>query len=444
VANTYSLMQVWDTKYEYTRYKQPVFRAFADEKYSPGVREGATFNREYASDLVVNQMGANGSYSVQSFTNTLDTGTVNIKEETSIQIVEWQKLQDHLPTQLKYTTKAANALWLQVDANILGAMAVNAASVIDDSVINPGVGTAGNAFTVGVQNIMSVFTAGIQQFQLLNVVYDPNKTLPKDVKLETISDMLAAAISPQLYNYLLQFIGGKTSLLGDEISRNGHVGKFMGYNLFVSNQLMWEGQLGLSVNPSNGDVFTLLNGVTVKGTSQALTFTFVTGSLGTTPGNILVQGTAALTAAAVAAALNDPYTTSASYYAFTQSSLTVWQQKLLYNTTAAVVSSTTVDIQINGGGVVPVAATLTSSSNGWVSKQQKQHNLFATSKSVSLLMQAKPHLFLNPVSGQVARDLVTWDLYGVKVFYDQSFQIIDVQVDCSSFGAGGTPINQFN
>lgn len=443
MANTYSLMQVWDTKYEYTHYKQPVFRAFADEKYSPGVREGATFNREYASDLVVNKMGAAGTYAVQSFTNTLDTGTVNIKEETSIQIVEWQKLQDHLPTQLKYTTKAANALWLQVDANILGNMAVNAASVIDDSVINPGVGTAGNAFTVGIQNIMSVFSAGIQQFQLLNVVYDPNKTLPKDVKLETISDMLAAAISPQLYNFLVQYLGGKTTMLGDKISRNGHVGEFMGYNLFVTNQLMWEGQLSVATQPGNGDTFTLLSGVTVKGVSQALVFTFVTGSLGTTPGNILNSSNSTAATNAVAG-LNAPYTLSANYFNYTQSALTVWQQKLLYNVTASVVSTTTIDIQVNGAGVVPVAATMTTSTNGWIAKQQKQHNLFATSKSVSLLMQAKPHLFLNPVSGAVARDLVTWDLYGVKVFYDQSFQIIDVQVDCSSFGASGTPVNQFN
>ena len=76
MANTYSLQQVWERKFEVSHYKKPLFRAFSVEKFTPGLEMGATFNRQFASDLAVNSMGANGSYSVQAFTNTNESGCI--------------------------------------------------------------------------------------------------------------------------------------------------------------------------------------------------------------------------------------------------------------------------------------------------------------------------------------------------------------------------------
>lgn len=437
MANTYSLAQIWDLNYQVSHYKQPVFRAFAEEKFEKELKFGATFNRQFASDLVVNDMGANGSYTVQGFTNTNEVGVVDKKKEVSIQIVEWQKLQDHLPTQMKYTTKAANALWLQVDADMLAAGAEGAASYIDNPTMT-GSGNPGDPFALSVSNVANIFFNAIQQLQLRNVDYEPNKTLSKDVKLETISNALVAAISPQLYTTLLQYIGGKNTVLGDSINRNGHVGIFGGFNLFVSNNLLYEAVLKLGANPSANDTITLLSGVTIKGVSQNITFTLKSSV--SNPGDIKIGSDAAATAANIAAALNSPYTAiSGVYVPFNKSSLTIAQQKILNNISAAVDSSsnTKVRIKVVGGGSVPVSVSMTSNAN--VIESQIQHNLFGTSKSISLLMQKSPGLFLNPVSGAVARDLVTWALYGIKVFTDQSAQLVDVRVDCSGFGANGAP-----
>ena len=457
MANVYSLKQVWDTQFEATHYEQPVFRAFAEEKFTPDLQMGATFNRQYASDLAVNDMGANGSYAVQDFTNSNESGIVNIKEEASIQVVEWQKLQDHLPTQMKYTEKAANALWLQVDANIMYGLQQGAATSIDDSVINGSGGTTGKPVTLSIVNIQSLFTAAIQQMQLLNVMYEPNKTLGKDVKLEDISNSLVAAISPQVYNLLIQYIGGKNTVLGDNINRNGHVGMFMGFNLFVSNQLTWEGVLALGTNPADGDTITLLNGVSVNGTSQAITLTFKS-TLGTTAGNIKICSTAAKTVTNLVNALKAPYTaitegSDAGFAPFVTTSMTTWQRKFLKNckpvqTAVATLGGTSnaagtyLDLFMAGQGMVPVTVSMTTAANAW--GYQSQHNILATSKSVSLLMQKDPHIYVNPVSGAVARDLVCWNLYGYKVFLDQSYQIVDAKIDCSSFGALGTAVKTFN
>ena len=445
-------MQVWERKFEVTHYKKPLFRAFAIEKFSPSVEMGDTFNREYASDLGVNSMGANGSYSVQGFTNTIDIGTVNKKDEASYQIVEWQKLQDHLKSQMKYAEKAANALWLQVDAEVLFAMQQGAANYIDDAVLNPSTGTAGKPITLSVNNIAPLFATSIQIFQLSNVVYDPNKSLKSDVKLESISDALCAAINPQLYTTLLLYIGGKTTVLGDTISRNGHTGLFMGHNLFQGNTLPWEGvYYGGTGNPSDGDTFTLLNGVTVAGVSQALTFTFKS-TLGTTAGNIKIGTALSDTIKNLVAVLNAPYTAitetaTAGYAPFVKTSVTTAQLRLLRNLYAVQtavatlggtsnVAGTYVDLFVKGQGNIPVTNVAASNAAAW--GYQCQHCLFATSQSVSLLMQKDPHVFENPVSGQVAHDFVFWDLYGVKVFNDQTFQIIDVKIDASAYAAAGS------
>src|SRR5580704_17585645 len=66
------------------------------------------------------------------------------------------------------------------------------------------------------------------------------------------------------------------------------------------------GSITLPTNPTNGQTLTL----TVNG--NTIVITFVTGTVGTTPGNVLIQSTAALTAAALLALLNQPQTTTAN------------------------------------------------------------------------------------------------------------------------------------
>jgi Concanavalin A-like lectin/glucanases superfamily len=77
------------------------------------------------------------------------------------------------------------------------------------------------------------------------------------------------------------------------------------------------GAIALPTNPSNGQTLTL----TING--NAVVITLVTGTVGTTPGNVLIQSTAALTAAAVLALLNQPQTTNANAVALSTANQTL-------------------------------------------------------------------------------------------------------------------------
>jgi hypothetical protein len=437
VANTYDLKEVWDEEYELSLYKQPTFRVIAETKFEPKLKMGLKFHRTSSGDFVVNNMGSNGSYSIQGWSDTDEYVTVNTKKEASFQLVDWQEVQAHLPTARKYGQKAANAVGLQLDADILNYtyQQAPAGNVLDDGVVNANNGgVTGNGVTVSTGNIAQIFTLATQQFQLANVSYDPNARFTKDVKLDKIGGMMSAIISPQMYSAIVQYVGGKNTVLGDTVTRNGHAGEFMGYNLFVSNNLGWESTLTLTTNPTAGDTMTI----------GSVTFTFVS-SIGSTPGNILIGATLSNTVTNIIAALSAPYTTTSTFVAITQGALTanawVGVQKLFNNVTATNPSGTLVKIAFAGATVVVVSSTFTATTNVFTAALQKTHCLFTVGKTTSLIVQKTPGLFINPVSGQVAKDFVTWTLYGYKSYADQTPGIIDLQVNSSAFTA---PLNYAN
>lgn len=441
--NTFAFKQVWDDLYEITHFKQPCYRAIASERIEPMLTKGDTFYREYTSDFYVQNLGADGSYTTQGLTDTQESLVVNTEKNVSFYVAKPDLVKQHLPTVVKYGRKAMNRLFLQIDGDVLGTAYFNAGSIIDDGSLG---GTSGNGLSVTVGNIQNLFTYAQMVLQLNNVEYGPNEQYAGEVKLDTTRSMAVAIITPQVYQILLQYLGGKTTLLGDATTKNGFATLFMGFNIFVSNNTGWSCSLTEGVNPSNNDTITY-NGVT---------FTFVTSSVGTTAGNILIQDTAAHTAQLVASVFNSPFTNAASgTYANTSTNYVVLagttaQQKALSSLTAVEAtaadsytvstSGTFVNIYQYGQGTVVVSSSFTSGSNLFTAARQKQHCLFGVNNSISVVIQQRPEFLENPVSGKVGRDYVTWTMYGMKVFTDQAPMLIDVQINSSTFTA---PSNNF-
>lgn len=452
--NVNDFMQTWEDVYQITHYKVPAYKAIADESIKPNLEKGQVYHRTYDTDFVVEDMGGDGGYNNQAWTDSDETITINFEKDVSFYIKKLDKFQAQLPLQVKKARKAMNNLFLQCDSDVLGAATTGAGSVVDDGVLG---GVPGDAITLNVGNVMAVASAAEMNLRLNNVIYDPAASYTGDFKLDRQNTMPVAIISAQFYNTLLQFLGGKTTELGDNVSNSGYVGKYFGFNLYVSNNLTWTGSLVLATNPTAGDTITFLNGVTniIGGNpvAQAITFTF--RATPTVAGDVVVGTNATTTLANLVNALNSPYTTisntaTTGYVAFTQSNLTTTQQKFFNGLTASVGSGTTLFVQANGQGNVPVSQSMTAGGNVWTAKQQKQHNIFAVTKSISVVIQYGPYLEIlqsNPApgsgnSGRVGWDFVTWMAYGIKVFNDQAPQLVDVQIDASSFTTN--PVNTFN
>ena len=453
--NTNNFKQTWENEYQLTHHKTPAYKAIADESIKPSLEKGQVYHRTYDTDFVPENMGGDGGYNNQAWTDSDETITINYVKDVSFYIKKLDKFQANLPLQMKKARKAMNGLWLQVESDVLGAAYSGAGSTVDSGSIG---GTSGQGISLSTTNVTSVFAAADVALRLANVIYDPTAQFSGDFRVDRMTDMPVAIISPQVYSIVVQYLGGKTTVLGDNVSNSGYVGKYFGFNLFVSNNLCWTGSLVLSTNPTAGDTFTLLNGISNKigGSSVSQALTFTASATPTNAGDFKVASTAAKTVINLVNALNNPYTTISNtadtgYVALSQSSLTTTQQKLLANITAAGLSTNTIlGITANGVGNMPVTQSMSAGGNIWTTTSQVQHNIFGVNKSISVVIQYGPELEVlqsNPASGsnnsgRVGWDFVTWFNYGIKVFNDEAPMLVDVQVRTDAFTTN--PVNTFN
>jgi len=458
--NTLDFKQTWEEMYEIVHWKVPAYKAIADESFKDILEKGQVLHRTFGSDFVVENMGGDGGYNNQAWTDTDETLTVNYVKDSSFYVKKLDKLQYDKPEQQHYARQSMNALFLQMDSDVLGTAFQGAGSVVDDGALG---GVPGNGITLTVGNVMAVCAQAEQALRLANVIYDPSAQFTGDFKLDRTKNMPVAIISAQFYSILLQFLGGKTTELGDNVSISGYVGKYFGFNLYCSNNLAWTGQLSLATNPTAGDTFSFLYGINnvIGGTpvSQVITFTMVSTLTASAAGSILIGGSASATVANIVAALNAPFTSSGTYNPLVYSSLTTTQKKFFGNPSnggpgnfSAAINGTTntiVNVQSNGQGNVPVSQSMTASGNAWTTTQQKQHCLFGVTKSISVVLQYGPYLEIvqsNPAagsgnSGRIGWDFVTWMTYGIKVFNDQSPMLVDVQINTTQFTTN--PVNTF-
>ena len=422
--NTMTFKTVFSAEYQLSHFKEPVYQILADTRLESDLTKGQIIARSWASDVVANDMGADGAYSTQAIVDTQETLTVNKEKEASIYIKKLDEMQAHLPVKQKYGRKLANALINQIDGDVLLAIYQGAGTVLDDGSF---AGTSGNGFTTTENNVATVFTTAMQKLRLNNRLSMNNKRFTSGMKIEDTEGMPVAAVSPEILTYIELYLGGKDTLLGDQVSRNGYSGYFMGFELFLSNALPWTGTLTMATNPSDGDT-TVINGVT---------FTWKT-TQGSTAGNINICSSAATSVANLVASINAPGTTVTEATDAGFVALSAANQRLLKNITATD-ATTSVTIVASGWGTVVVSETLTATADVWTTTKQKLHCIFTMAKKAcSLVVQKNPSLEENFVSGKIGRDHIAWTVYGIKIFVDQAQGIVELAVNSSAFTAALT------
>ena len=405
-----------------SHFKEPVYQILADTRLEASLEKGQTVSRSYASDVQVNDMGGDGSYATQAVVDTAETLTINKEKEASIYIKKLDQLQAHLPVKVKYGRKLAQALINQIDGDVLLAAYQGAGTTLDDGSFG---GTSGNGHTPTASNIATVFTTAMQKLRLNNVVY--NKRFQSGTKLEVPDGMPIATISPEILTYIELFLGGKDSLLGDEVSRNGYSGYFMGFNLFVSNSLAWTAQLELPTIPTAGDTL-VINGVTLTAAAD---------NGATNPGDYSIEAAVDDAAANLVLLINGTGTPGSDEYI----DVSTANRRKLKNITASYNTSTNMLTLVSSGtGTVVVSETFTPAGNVFTTGKQQLHCLFSLSKCISLVIQKEPSLEENFAASKIGRDFIAWTAYGFKVFVDQAPMIVQYAVNSASFtAANNTP-----
>jgi len=396
-----SLKEVWSRDYQDMTEKVRVYSNIANFRLESDLKKGDVAHRPYMSDVEVNTLGSEGSYTRQDITSTDESLTINQEKEATFYIQDIEHWQSHYPTREKMAQRCAIKLNQQIDGDVLGEYD-QADHTIDDSELG---GTSGHGITLSTSNIIKPFTVAGRK---LEVVDNPNENR-------------WAVISPHFYQLLLERLEGKESVLGDKTGVNGHVGKYMGFDLYQSNATGWSGTLAMATNPTNGDTVTI-NGVT---------FTFV-DTLGTTAGNVHITTSAAKTVDSLVAAINTPGTSVASGDDAGFVALSSADQAKLKNITATD-GTTSITLKAEGHGYVAVSETLTDTTDCWSTGYEIQHLLFGQGRPVDLVVQRAPKMMIKDRTGYIGNDIVNYIVYGLKTFDDGDRRLVDVKVDSSSF-----------
>ena len=417
--------QVFHAEYQMSHFKEPVYQIFADTRLESSLTKGQTISRSYASDVIANDMGGDGSYSTQAITDTAETLTIAYEKEASIYIKKLDELQAHLPVKQKYGRKLGNALVNQIDGDVLLAAYQGAGSTIDDGDF---AGTAGNGYAVTSTNVHTFFNKAMTKLRLKNTVYNKRFQASAGMKLEVPEGMPVAAITPEVLGAIELYLGGKATLLGDQVSRNGYAGYFMGFECFSSNSLPWTATLELPTIPTDTDPM-IINGVTLTADANG-------AAVGA--GHYSIGAAVDTAGANIEALINGTGTPGVSTYI----ELSAADRRKMKGITASYDTGTNLLTLVgNGTGTVEVDETFTAAGNVFTAGKEIVHCLFGLTKSVSVVIQKYPSLEENPVSGKIGRDYIAWTAYGIKVFQDQAPMLVAASVLSTTYNGAATVAN---
>lgn len=410
--NNTTFQQFWSRRMQRKHAKEAVYRAIASFEEQTLLKQGDTVHRPYRSAIIGQKYTRGTSVTIQDLTNTDETLVVNTAEVFPFYIDDLDQLQSNYRFINDYADDAGIQLVNFLDGDIL-AEYVNAGSVIDDAVINPGTGVAGNGIVVDMSNIQRIFSASKARLRRKNVA----------------KNGMFCVISPDGEQVLTDYLAGKNSNLGDSTSLNGHIGHYYGFDVYVSNNITWTGTITIATQPNDGDTVGFKT-YDIYGNVQTITFTFKT-SLGVTAGNIAIGGSASAANTNLATALNAPNTTTATNVAIGSTAM----QYLFYGLQfTAVGNATNTTVVAPGQGFIQVVSNLTASvTDGWVVTKQVQHWLFGIKGAIDVVVQARPTTEIKDVPDKIGKNILPWILYGKKTFTEGKAKLVDVQVRTDTF-----------
>ena len=391
-----SLRENWSRDYQDTAEKVNVFSMIANYRLEPILTKGQQAHRPYMSDIVVNTLSSEGAFTRQDISSTDEYLTVDQEKEASFYVKDIDHWQSHYPTREEQAKKAARRLMNHVDGNVLGEYDAATYNLSDGDFG----GTTGNGITLTTSNVGQIFTKARQKLGLADNDQDESKW---------------AVISEEFYTVLQDKLADRESDLGDEMSRNGYVGKYMGFKLYKSNALGSSYSLAYDATTP-----TDTNTVTING----VVFTFKT-TIGSTAGNVLAATDGVTSLTNLKNFINDPGTTSA-----TQIALSTANQNLLKGITASISGGATgtLTLKVEGKGSINVSETLTPAADVWTTGLQIQHILMGQGKPVDVVVQKYPKMFLQDRTGYIGKDVVNYLVYGLKTFADGARRMVDVKI----------------
>ena len=387
----------FDNAYEEIFNKVLVGKSIANLRFEKKLKYGESVER-FAYDIsgvrVRSTVRGNAS-TIDSISDTSELLTINLEKEAVFHISDGEVTQaGPLNPGEVIGGQVAIKVATDLDARILGET-LNAKFDFDTGDLTTGVST-GVPFTLDSTNVPKA------------VVRMPAKLRSKNQTLTNLCWVIDSYGASDIEQYLM----GKSIDLAGYVFKNGYAGTVRGADLIVSENLTGEAVLTDSGTFADGEKFTI-NGVT---------FTMKTALTGpAVAGEIVIGANLAASMTNIAAALNAPGTTTATFTALSAAD----QETIADLNITATATATTVTIVAVGSGRLTLSET--GDSTSWSSNFI--HSYFGKKGAIDVVVQDMKKVDMRPTADKRGTNVFASYLAGIKTFADGKKKFLDVLIN---------------
>jgi len=384
--------EYWSKRMQIVRRDVPVYPKLASFEEKNGLKNGDTVNRPYHSLIRVRDYAKSTSTTLTDVTATNEQLLVNQYKIAGFYIDDVEELQSNYALLNKFVDETGKELELFLDGDFLGEVA-QATSDVDDGDINSG--TDGIPHAATVATVKKLFSVAAKKLNIQHV------------------DMAGryAVISPTIHQLLIEAMDGKDTALGDSTGKNGHIGKYMGFDLYMSNNLPLSGRWTPANNPTDGDT-VVVSGVT-----------WIFKAAAVSAGHVKIGGSTALTLDNLVLAVNGTGVGDGTdYFEISDANRKILEGCL------ATDGATYMDIFHEGAG----EATLSASEVADPWSLTTIHQMIGKQGAVDMVVQKAPGVKFTEPELKLGTTVLPWTVYGLKTFDEGAKALVDVKVDSSS------------
>lgn len=385
-------------------YKKNIYRNICSFREEAVLKDGQIVDRPYRADVYVGKYTKGTALTAQDITATSDTLTVNKIFATLIYVDDVDKIQNKWDAASAWTEEIVTRLANQMDADALFQGVYEADDTIDYNDLDSNQ-TAGAGIVLTTSNVLNLFTVATRKLDSNNVD----------------SERRFFAISPQVRQILLTYLAGRESILGDRTGEAGMIGRYMGFKLFLTNNLTSMVRITPAAVPT--DTLTLIiDGVTItfENTPATVTAGF----------SVDVEASVADQITSLTTMINTPTTDAATTGKPATGAYLAKVQRGWF----AVDGTTYIDIYIKGSSTVSVTGTYTNATGANVT-YYKQLNLCGELGAIDFVAQKEPSAQMASTvsAGKAGMNVLCMNLYTTGVFYDMQARLFRVEIDSSTF-----------
>lgn len=387
----------FDNAYEEIFNKVLVGKSIANLRFEKKLKYGESVER-FAYDIsgvrVRSTVRGNAS-TIDSISDTSELLTINLEKEAVFHISDGEVTQaGPLNPGEVIGGQVAIKVATDLDARILGET-LNAEFDFDTGDLTTGAST-GVPFTLDSTNVPKA------------VVRMPAKLRSKNQTLTNLCWVIDSYGASDIEQYLM----GKSIDLAGYVFKNGYAGTVRGADLIVSENLTGEAVLTDSGTFGDGETFTI-NGVT---------FTMKTAlSSPAVAGEIVIGADLAASMTNIAAALNAPGTTTATFTALSAAD----QETIADLNITATKTAKTVTIVAVGSGRLTLSED--GASTSWSSNFI--HSYFGKKGAIDVVVQDMKKVDMRPTADKRGTNVFTSYLAGIKTFADGKRKFLDVLIN---------------